>query len=100
MDENNTATATPGTNATPGTVQPPATQAPPTQAELEAKAAKEKADADAAAAEQYVVNRKVAELACMTSQADYNNAATWACYGIAIGATLAGAGILLHALRK
>ena len=85
------------------TTVPPTTEAAPvvlTQAELDAKAAKEKADADAAAAEQYVVNRKVAELACMTSQADYNNAATWACYGIAIGATLAGAGILLHALRK
>ncbi len=100
MDENNTATATPGTNAAPGTVQPPATQAPPTQAEIEAKAAKEKAEAEAAAAEQYIANRKKAELGCMTSQIEYNNAATYAAWGIGIGAVLAGTGILIYSLKS
>ena len=100
MDENNTATATPGTNAAPGTVQPPATQAPPTQAELDAKAAQEKAKADAAAAEQYIVDRKAAELGCVQSQIAYNNAATYAAWGIGIGAVLAGTGILIYSLKS
>ena len=100
MDENNTVTTTPGTNAASGTVQPPATQTPPTQAEIEAKAAKEKAEADAAAAEQYIADRKTAELGCMQSQIEYNNAATYAAWGIGIGAVLAGTGILIYSLKS
>ena len=84
------------------TVPPTAETAPVvlTQAELEAKAAKEKAEAEAAAAEQYIANRKTAELGCMTSQIEYNNAATYAAWGIGIGAVLAGTGILIYSLKS
>ena len=71
-----------------------------TQAELEAKAAQEKAKADAAAAEQYIADRKTAELGCMQSQIAYNNAATYAAWGIGIGAVLAGTGILIYSLKS
>ena len=71
-----------------------------TQTELDAKAAQEKAKADAAAAEQYIADRKTAELGCMQSQIAYNNAATYAAWGIGIGAVLAGTGILIYSLKS
>jgi len=84
------------------TVPPTVVTAPVvlTQAELEAKAAQEKAKADAAAAEQYIADRKTAELGCMQSQIAYNNAATYAAWGIGIGAVLAGTGILIYSLKS
>ena len=85
------------------TTVPPTAEAAPvvlTQAELDAKAAKEKAEAEAAAAEQYIVDRKAAELGCVQSQIAYNNAATYAAWGIGIGAVLAGTGILVYSLKS
>jgi predicted hotdog family 3-hydroxylacyl-ACP dehydratase len=92
MDENKTTVpaATTSTEAAPIIL---------TQDELDAKAAQERAAQAVAAAEGYAQAVRDANLGVTQSLIVYNNAKTYAAWGIGIGAVTAGVGILLGAFR-
>jgi len=94
MDENKNVVAT--------TAAPASTETAPvvlSQDELDAKAAQEKAAQAVAAAEAYAQAVRDANLGVTQSLIVYNNAKTYAAWGIGIGAVTAGVGILLGAFR-